>query len=143
MQNEPGDFLGIEWGASLDQHRDQLKPISEDGDTGHYRRVSDRPFFAGVEVRRITYHFYKGSFASGMYLTVGTSELKNILSHLTSRYGEPDSYHPRHRVYAWEGERSGVIVSCDISVTCYTEFYDKALRAQAMATQEPSRNADD
>lgn len=142
MQNEPDEFLGIEWGASIDKYRGDLKPIVEDGDSSHYRRLSDRPFFGGIEVRRITYHFYKGTFTSGMYLTVGMNELKSILSHLTSRHGEPNTNNPRHRVYGWEGERSGVIVSCDISITCYTEFYDKALRAQATATQDARKDDD-
>jgi hypothetical protein len=133
MDNEPSEFLGIQYGASIDQYRGDLKAIADDGESSHYRRVSDRPFFGGVEVRRITYQFYKGSFTSGMYVTIGARDLNSILAHLISHYGEPNSSNPRHRIYAWEGERSGVIVSCDISTTCYTEFYDKALRAQAAA----------
>jgi hypothetical protein len=142
MQNEPGEFLGIEWGASVDKYRGDLKPLKEDGDLGHYRRPSDRPFFAGIEVRRISYFFFKGSFTSGTYMTVGSSELKNILSYLTARYGEPKERHPTFRVYIWEGERSGVIVSCDVSLSCYTEFYDKVLRGEAMAAQGAPRDDD-
>jgi hypothetical protein len=76
-----------------------------------------------------------------MYLTVGMNELKGILSHLTSRHGEPSTSNPRHRIYGWEGERSGVTVSCDIS-NCYTEFYDKTLRTQATATQDTRKDDD-
>jgi len=142
MDNEPSEFLGIQYGASIDKYQNDLKQIAEDGDSSHYRRLTDRPFFGGVEVRRISYQFYKGSFASGMYVTVGARDLKSILAHLTSHYGEPNTTNPRHRIYAWEGEHSGVIVSCDISTTCYTEFFDKALRAQAAAAQGKDKDDD-
>jgi hypothetical protein len=142
MQNEPAHFLGIEWGAPIDRYRAELKPIFEDGDTGHYRRPSDRPYFAGVEVRRISYHFFKGNFASGMYVTVGSNDLRNILAHLTSVYGEPSFTHARHRIYSWEGERSAVMVTCDISISCYTEFYDKTVREAAMQARGEPRRAD-
>jgi hypothetical protein len=142
MQNEPAEFLGIEWGASVDKYRGDLKPLKEDGDLGHYSRIADRPFFAGIEVRRISYFFFKGSFTSGTYTTVGSTEIKAILSYLTSRYGEPKERHPTFRVYIWEGERSGVIVSCDVSISCYTEFYDKALRKEAMAAQGAPQDDD-
>lgn len=142
MQNEPGEFLGIEWGAPIDQYRGDLKPLKEDRDSGHYRRLSDRPFFAGIEVRRISYYFYKGSFTSGSYTTVGSNELKNILSYLTRRHGEPKKTYSTFRVYIWDGERSGVIVSCDVSISCYTEFYDKALRGEAMAAQGAPQDDD-
>ena len=133
MQNEPADFQGIQWGASLEDYRSTLRPINETGDSGHFRRQSDRPFFAGTEVRRISYHFYKGRFVSGSYLSVGTTDLKRILAHLTERHGEPQKANNRHKIYEWEGEQRGVIVSCDISISCFTEFYDKELRNQANA----------
>jgi hypothetical protein len=142
MQNEPGEFLGIEWGASIDKYRGDLKLLMEDGDSGHYSRLSDRPFFAGVEVRRISYYFYKGRFTSGTYTTVGSTEFKNIVSYLTSRHGEPKTSRPRQRVYVWEGEHTGVIVSCDISISCYTEFYDKALRGEATEAHDTRREDD-
>ncbi|MFN0040669.1 MAG: hypothetical protein ACKVP2_14250, partial [Burkholderiales bacterium] len=135
MQNEPADFLGIEWGASLETHRSTLRAITETGDSGYFRRLSDRPFFAGIEVRRISYHFHKGSFVSGAYVSVGTNELKSILAHLTARHGEPARANNRHKIYEWEGDRRGITVSCDISISCHTEFYDKTLREQELAEQ--------
>ena len=135
MQNEPADFLGIEWGASLENHRGTLQTITEAGDSGHFRRLSDRPFFAGIEVRRISYHFYKGEFVSGAYLSVGINELKSILAHLTARYGEPARANNRHKIYEWEGDRRGITVSCDITISCFTEFYDKALRDRENAEE--------
>lgn len=133
MQNEPTDFLGIAWGRALSEVRADLKPISEEGDSGHYRRLADRPFYAGIEVRRISYYFYQGQFTSGTFLTVGSNDLKTIVSHLTDRYGAPKVVNPRHRVYAWEGARMGITVSCDITISCYTEFYDIALRLKEQA----------
>jgi hypothetical protein len=65
MQNEPEEFLGIEWGASIDKYRGDLKPLKEDGYSGHYRRASDRPFFAGIEVRRISFE----ASLSGMHMS--------------------------------------------------------------------------
>ncbi len=135
MQNEPADFLGIEWGAPLKNFRSTLRPITEAGESGHYRRLSDRPFFAGIEVRRISYHFYKGSFVSGSYLSVGTNELKNILAHLKERHGEPQTANNRHKIYEWQGDQRGVTVSCDITISCYTEFYDRQLRDQELAEE--------
>ena len=135
MQNEPVDFLGIEWGAPLDTHRSTLRAITETGDSGHYRRLSDRPFFAGIEVRRISYHFHQGQFVSGAYVSVGTNELKSILAYLTARHGEPARTNNRHKIYEWEGDRRGITVSCDISISCFTEFYDKALRERGLAEQ--------
>ncbi len=141
MQNEPSDFLGVEWGASIEKYRAELKTIVEDEHSGHYRRMTDRPFFAGLEVRRISYYFYKGGFTSGTFLTVGTNDFNRVVAHLTERYGPPQTVNPRHRVYAWEGERAGVTVSCDISISCYTEFYDKAKRLEEMAAS--GRRAED
>lgn len=135
MQNEPADFLGIQWGAPLESYRSTLRTITESGDSGHYRRLSDRPFFAGIEVRRISYHFYKGSFVSGTYLSVGTNELKSILAHLKERHGEPQTSNNRHKIYEWQGDQRGVTVSCDITISCFTEFYDKALRDQELAEE--------
>ena len=133
MQNEPSNFLGVEWGASIEKYRADLKTIVEDEHSGHYRRVSDRPFFAGLEVRRISYYFYKGRFTSGTFLTVGTNDFNRVVAHLTDRHGPPQTVNPRHRVYAWEGEHTGATISCDITISCYTEFYDKALRVQEIA----------
>lgn len=142
MQNEPEDFLGIPWGTSLDKHRSELRLITESQDSAHYRRLTDRPFFAGIEVRRISYYFYKGSFTSGTFLTVGTNDLNAVLSHLNSKYGPPQSARPRHRVYFWEGERTGITLSCDISISCYTEFYDRALRSAENGASEPDAKQD-
>jgi hypothetical protein len=135
MQNEPADFQGIQWGASLEDYRSALRAINETGDSGHYRRPSDRPLFAGTEVRRISYHFYKGLFVSGSYLSVGTSDLKRILAHLTERHGEPQRANQRHKIYEWEGAHRGITVSCDISISCFTEFYDRTLRDREQADE--------
>jgi hypothetical protein len=135
MQNEPADFQGIKWGASLENYRSTLRPINETGDSGHYRRTSDRPLFAGTEVRRISYHFFKGRFVSGSYLSVGTTDLKRILAHLTERHGEPQRANHRHKIYEWQGAQRGVTVSCDISISCFTEFYDRELRDQEHAEE--------
>ncbi|MFN0314396.1 MAG: hypothetical protein ACKVQA_05090 [Burkholderiales bacterium] len=140
MQNEPRDFLGVEWGAPIEKYRTDLKTIIEDENSGHYRRLSDRPFFAGLEVRRISYYFYKGRFIAGTFLTVGSNDLNRIIAHLTDRHGPPQSAHTRHRVYAWEGQHAGVTISCDITISCYTEFYDRALRLQEL---EASGKRDD
>jgi hypothetical protein len=143
MQNEPGDFLGLEWGAALEPRAMDFKPITVDANSGHYRRSADRPIYAGMEVRRISYYFYKGRFSSGTFLTVGTTDLKNIIAHLTERYGAPVTVNARHRVYAWEGDKAGITVSCDITISCYTEFYDKALRLEELAAQPKDANAKD
>ncbi|MSQ58078.1 MAG: hypothetical protein EXR36_00075 [Betaproteobacteria bacterium] len=132
MQNEPRDFLGMEWGAPIETYRASLKVITEDENSGYYRRVSDRPYFAGIEVRRISYYFHKGRFVAGTFLSVGTNDFNRIVAHLTQRHGPPQSVHTRHRVYAWEGEHAGVTISCDITISCYTEFFDKALRLQEL-----------
>ncbi len=142
MDNEPSDFFGIEWGAPIDKYRPELKALTEDEQSGHYRRLADRPYFAGVEVRRISYHFYKGDFVSGTILTVGSNDLNRILSHLKDRHGAATTSNPRHRVHAWEGERAGVTVSCDMAISCYTEFYDKALRLQEIAATSKDAKQD-
>lgn len=138
MQNEPEDFLGVRWGAALESLRADLRVITEDGDAAHFRRPTDRPFFAGIEVRRISYYFYQGSFTSGTFLTVGSNDFKTIVSHLTDRHGPAKTVNARHRVYAWEGERTGITVSCDISISCYTEIYDRALRLKELGAAAPA-----
>lgn len=143
MQNEPADFLGVVWGTPLDSVRGELRVISEDGAAAHFRRPADRPFFAGIEVRRISYYFYEGSFTSGTFLTVGTNDLKTMVNHLTDRHGPPKTVNPRHRVYAWEGERTGITVSCDITVSCYTEVYDRDLRLKELSASDPAAKGDD
>lgn len=143
MQNEPEDFLGVVWGAAFEKHRADLRLITQNPDSAHYRRLSDRPFFAGIEVRRISYYFYKDSFTSGTFLTVGTTDLNAVLAYLNNKFGPPAVAKPRHRVYAWEGERIGITVSCDITISCYTEFYDRALRLAEIAASEPDAKRDD
>lgn len=138
MQNEPADFLGVTWGTPLEGMRPNLRVITEEGDSAHFRRPTDRPFFAGIEVRRISYYFYQGSFTAGTFLSVGTNDFKTIIAHLTQRHGPPTTAHARHRVYAWEGERTGITVSCDISISCYTEVYDRALRLKELASAQPA-----
>lgn len=138
MQNEPADFLGVAWGTPLEGMRPNLRVITEEGDAAHFRRPTDRPFFAGIEVRRISYYFYQGSFTSGTFLSVGTNDFKTIIAHLTQRHGPPTTAHARHRVYAWEGERTGITVSCDITISCYTEVFDRALRLKELATAQPA-----
>jgi hypothetical protein len=135
MQNEPKDFLGIAWGAPIADHEKDLKLVIDGDTTQHYKRPSDRMSFGGIEPRRITYSFHKGKFSGGNILTVGTTDLNAMLSLLTTRYGEPDEVNKRHRVYSWVGERVGIIVSCDISIGCYTEFFDKALRESEQQAQ--------
>lgn len=142
MQNEPSDFQGIAWGTPLEKLRPELKVITEDGDAAHFRRPSDRPFYAGIEVRRISYYFYQGTFSSGTFLTVGTNDFKTIVAHLTQRFGEPKTVNARHRVYAWEGERTGITLSCDITISCYTEIYDRALRLKELAQAKPTTATD-
>lgn len=143
MQNEPVDFLGMKWGTALEPMRAELRVITEDGDAAHFRRISDRPYFAGIEVRRISYYFYKGQFTSGTFLTVGTNDFKTMVNHLTDRHGPAKTINPRHRVYAWEGEHTGITLSCDISISCYTEIYDRALRLKELSDSEPAAKVSD
>jgi hypothetical protein len=135
MQNEPTDFRGIPWGATLSEYQRDLILLTGDEQLAHYRRASDPPSFANVEVRRISYRFYKSRFSGGAVLLVGASNLKSMLAYLTQYYGPPESVNDRHRVYTWSGNRVGVTVSCDITISCYVEYYDKDLREVELAEQ--------
>jgi hypothetical protein len=135
MRNEPGDFKGFPWGAPLKVHSQALTLLTGDEQTASYRRESDSKTFASVDAWRISYRFYKQRFSSGTVVIVGSSNLKSVLDYLTQTYGPPESVHPRHRIYEWQGENSGISVSCDISISCYVEFYGKEMRALELAEQ--------
>ena len=141
MQNEPGDFRGVPWGAPLEEHRSGLALMSGDDQLAHYRRVPDTNTFAHIDTWRISYRFDKNRFSSAMVTIVGINNFNSMLSHLTKTYGQPDSVSPRHRIYTWAGENAGIMTSCDISLSCYIEFYGKQMRDLEIAEQgeAPSR----
>ena len=133
MQNEPRDFNGLVWGSSIDDHKASLTLVSADEHLAHYRRTSVAAVFGGVDAWRISYKFYKNRFSGGTVIFVGTRNLSSMLAHLNSAYGPAQSANPRHHIYVWEGERASVMLSCDISISCYVEFFDNALRESELA----------
>jgi hypothetical protein len=139
MQNEPRDFRGIEWGAPLEPHKSELVLLMEDEGLAHYRRAADSMVYANVDARRVSYRFYKNRFSAGMILTVGSTNLKSVVDYLTETYGPPETVNLRHRVYNWVGERAGITVSCDITISCYVEFYGREMRELELAEQRPAK----
>jgi hypothetical protein len=135
MQNEPRDFKGLPWGAPLEDHEQGLALIGGDDRLAHYRRAADAKAYANVDTWRISYRFYKNRFSGGTVIIVGTSNLKSMLDYLTHTYGPAETVHAGHRIYAWTGEQAGILVSCDISISCYVEFYGKEMRALELAEQ--------
>ena len=135
MKNEPGDFKGVPWGAPLDAQGQSLKLLTGDEISANYRRDSDGKTFASVDAWRISYRFYKQRFSSGIVVIVGNSNLKSVLDYLTQTYGPPEAVNSRHRIYEWQGENAGISLSCDISISCYVEFYGKEMRALELAEQ--------
>ncbi|MEO6023483.1 MAG: hypothetical protein ABIP64_10255 [Burkholderiales bacterium] len=133
MQNEPRDFNGLVWGSSLDDHKASLRLVSADEHLAHYRRQSDAAVFGGVDAWRISYKFYHNRFSGGTVIFVGTRNLNAMLAHLNATYGPAQSVNPRHKIYVWEGERASIMLSCDISISCYVEFFDNALRESELA----------
>jgi hypothetical protein len=135
MQNEPRDFKGVPWGAALEDHKQSLALIGGDDVLAHYRRASDAGAYANVDAWRISYRFYKNRFSGGTVIIVGTSNLKSMLDYLTQTYGPAETVHAGHRIYAWNGEQAGITVSCDISISCYVEFFGKQMRELELAEQ--------
>src|SRR5262249_48098120 len=101
MLNEPTEFRGFEWGAPIDSHKSELTLIGGNDETAHYRRSSDALTFGNIDVRRISYRFYKNRFSAGTILTVGSTNFKAILAYLTATDGPPETISERHRVYNW------------------------------------------
>jgi len=141
MQNEPRDFKGVPWGAPLEDHKQSLSLMGGDDVFAHYRRAADANTYANVAAWRISYRFYKNRFSSATVTIVGTSNFDSMMSYLTKNYGQPEAVSPRHRIYRWEGEHSGIMTSCDISMSCYIEFYGTQMRELEVAEQGevPSR----
>jgi hypothetical protein len=135
MQNEPRDFRGVPWGASLEEYKQGLTMIGGDQVLAHYRRDSDASAYGGVDTWRVSYRFYKNRFSGATIIIVGTSNLKSMLGYLTHTFGPAETVHAGHRIYAWTGEHAGITVSCDISMSCYVEFYDKEIRELELAEQ--------
>jgi hypothetical protein len=135
MQNEPRDFNGVPWGAAIDDHKQALVLVSGDDNFAHYRRAAGANTFAGIDAWRISYRFYKKRFSSATVTIVGINNFNSMLAHLTKTYGDPNSVNPRHRIYVWDGANAGVMTSCDISLSCYVEFYGKAMRDLEVAEQ--------
>lgn len=146
MQNEPTDFRGIQWGAPVEKHQQELVRLGDVDEPAFFKRANEQLTYAGIDVRRITYRFFKNRFSAGTILTVGTSNKNSMVSFLSERYGPASYAGVRHPVYRWDGERIVISVTCDISYGCYTEFYDKALRAEeesAGVAPAPARRDDD
>lgn len=141
MQNEPRDFKGVPWGAPLEDHKQDLSLVSGDEVFAHYRRAADANSFASIDTWRISYRYYKNRFSSATVTIVGINNFNSMLNYLTRTYGQPDAVSPRHRIYTWAGENAGIMTSCDISLSCYVEFYGKQMRELETAEQgeAPSR----
>ncbi len=141
MLNEPRDFKGVPWGAPIEDHKQAFSLVSGDEVMAYYRRAADSNSFASIDVWRISYRLYKARFSSATVTIVGIANFNSMLSYLTKTYGPPEEVSPRHRIYTWAGENAGIMTSCDISLSCYVEFYGKQMRELETAEQGevPSR----
>jgi hypothetical protein len=128
MKDEPRDFRGIAWDSPLEEQRERLSLIREEGDVAYYKRNSEALNFAQAEAIRIGYRYYKNRFSAGVVQTYGLSNQKTLVAALHSMHGTPQRPRKHIEQYVWEGKDAAVVLTCEITTYCAAEFFSVALR---------------
>ena len=87
---KPADFRGVAWGAAPST-LSGLKAVEHDGDIIHYERPEEKKELGGVNLRRLTYSFYKDRFYHAEIDYTGKDAAKVLQESLEAKYGPPDT----------------------------------------------------
>ena len=145
MSNEPADFRGIAWGAAIDNHQKDLVPLSQRGDYAYFRRPADSMSWGGAEIQKISYRFYKGRFSGSTVQLFGASNQKAIIEKLFALYGTPEKPNKRVVQYYWTGDKSKIVLTCEVTNYCVIDMASLELLALEEKDQPtaPAKKDDD
>ena len=129
FKNEPADFRGIEWGAAHAEHADEMNLVRRDDDVLVYMRAGDEGESERDNYMKIAYRFYKDRFSAGIIQTYGNEAKKRLQRTLTETYGVPVKVSRRQELYAWDGEKVQIVLSCSVTSYCAAEFMSKDMIA--------------
>lgn len=87
---KPMDFRGLAWGAAPST-LPGLKAVEHDGDIVHYERPEEKRDLGGVNLRRLTYSFYKDRFYHAEIDYTGKGAARALQESLEAKYGPPDT----------------------------------------------------
>lgn len=147
LRNEPAEFRGIAWGASIEQVQDRLTFVRQDGDVSIYRRPSDVLTLGQAQLVKVAYRFYKGRFSAGMIQSYGKSNAQALQASLLSQHGNPVQPYKHVKLMLWEGKAAHVALTCEVTTYCAAEFVSKEVtdveRAETGAVDIQPRRDDD
>ena len=89
-QKQPADFRGVAWGAPAASLPD-LKVVDREGDIIHYERPGEKKELGGIELRNVTYSFYKDKFYHAEIGYEGQGAFEALQNGLVAKYGPPDN----------------------------------------------------
>lgn len=125
MQNEPTDFRGVKWDMAFSGVSENMTLVRDEGVVKYYKRGGDTQKIGHVDALKVAYRFYKDQFSSGIVQTYGGANQKAVLATLSDTYGPP--IRPRKRIpqYFWDGEKSFIVLTCEVTSYCVVEISSK------------------
>ncbi len=129
FKNEPADFRGIEWGSAYAQYADEMNLVRRDADVLVYMRKGDEGESDRDNFMKIAYRFYKDRFSAGIIQIYGNEAKRRLQRSLTETYGVPVKVSRRQELYAWDGEKVQIVLSCSVTSYCAAEFMSKDMIA--------------
>ncbi len=125
MKDEPAGFRGVGWGESFDKVAAQMSILRDEGEVKYYKRSGDTLKIGQVDALKVAYRFYNGKFSSGVVQTYGGANQKALLVTITDMHGTP--VRPRKRIpqYFWDGEKSFIVLTCEVTSYCVVEISSK------------------
>ena len=133
MEKEPADFRGIPWGAALDQYRNEMTVLRDEGDVVYYRRTADIMKISQVDAIKVAYRFYKNRFSTGVIQTYGGANQKSLLEALKGMHGDPQRPRKRIHQYYWDGDIAYLVLTCEITSYCVVEYASKPMVQEEQA----------
>ena len=138
MTNEPTEFRGINFGAPIENHQKELVSLSTRGDTAFYRRPADQMSWGGAEIQKISYRYFKGRFSGSTMQLFGGSHKKAITAKMFELFGAPEQPNKRVPQYFWTGEKTKVVLFCEVTDYCVVDIASLELLAEEDAQNQPA-----
>jgi len=129
FKDEPADFRGIEWGAAYSEHADEMNLVRSEDNVLVYMRDEGEDESGRDSFMKIAYRFYKDQFSVGIVQTYGNDAKKQLRRTLIEKHGEPVKVSRRQELYAWDGEKVQIVLSCSVTSYCAAEFISKQMIA--------------
>ena len=126
--NEPEDFRGIKWGASINEIPDMVL-VEDAGDLKFYERKNENRKIGSAIVDTVSYGFYKNRFFWVQVLFNGGLNFPGLKQNLTQLHGKGTRLNQREEEYFWFGD----------SVTLYLVYRADRKKGEFWFAYEPIR----